>query len=375
MPEAPRMAIVIDGLSSYTGAERVLAAILELYPEAALYTLAYDAKAFAGRPIEKYSVHTSWIQKLPWGATRYRSYLPLLPMAIESLDLRQYDIILSLSYAVAHGVLSRPGQIHISYTLAPLRYAWQSAHEYFRHGAVAPFASLIMHYMRLWDSSAAARIDHMAAISAWTAACVRRAYRREAEVIYPPVDISRLKPSPTRDDYYVAFSRLVRHKRLELVVEAFSKIGLPLVVIGDGPERARLHALAGSTVKFAGWKTDAEAASLLGKARALVHAAEEDFGLVMAEAQAAGSAVIGYAGGAAREIIVEGKTGLLFQEQTVDSIIDAVQRLEHEPSAFRPELAVENARRFSKERFHEEFARMVERVWGRFPRFEKAVRG
>ncbi len=366
MADSPKIALVIDALASFTGAERVLAALLELYPDAPIYTLAYDARAFAGRTIATHEVHTSWIQRMPWGRSRYRLYLPLLPLAVEGLDLREYDIVLSLSYAVAHGVLCRPDQLHISYTFAPLRYAWQSAHEYFTRGPLAPLSGLIMHYMRLWDTNSALRVDHFAAISCWTADCVRRAYRREAEVIYPPVDTARFTPSPERGDYYVAFSRLVRHKRLDLVVDAFSKLGLPLVIIGEGPERRRLESRARSNVKLIGWQTDESAASLLSRARALVHAGEEDFGLVMAEAQAAGCPVIGYGRGAAREIMVPGETGILFHEHTAESIAEAVQRFESEGSRFAAEKAVENAQRFSLERFHEQFAKMVARERGEF---------
>lgn len=361
MPDSPKVALVIDALASFTGAERVLATVLEMYPAAPIYTLAYDAAAFQGRPIASHEVRTSWIQRLPWGSTRYRNYLPFLPLAVESLDLRGYDIVLSFSYAVAHGVLCRPDQLHISYTFAPLRYAWQSAHEYFQRGPMAPVSSLIMHYMRLWDASAVARVDHFAAISCWTASCVRRAYRREADVIYPPVETERFQPAPDRADYYVAFSRLVRHKRLELIVEAFTKMGLPLVVIGEGPERKRLEALAGSNVRLVGWQSDEAAAAIVGKARALVHAAEEDFGLVMAEAQAAGCALIGYAGGAAREIMVEGQTGILFHEQSSEAIQEAVSRFERDASRFRPEEAAHNAQRFGKQRFREEFRTMVQK--------------
>ncbi len=363
MADAPRIALVIDALASFTGAERVLATILEIYPDAPVYTLAYNSKAFEGRPLASSEVHTSWVQRLPWGTTRYRSYLPILPLAVESLDLRQYDIILSLSYAVAHGVLCRPNQLHISYTLAPLRYAWQSAHEYFQGGITGALASLIMHYMRIWDFGAAARVDHLAAISHWTASCVERAYRRSAEVIYPPVDIDRFHPARERGDYYVAFSRLVRHKRLQLVVEAFSRLGLPLIVIGEGPERARLQSLAAANIKLVGWQSDEAAAEILSKGKALVHAAEEDFGLVMAEAQAAGCPIIGYAGGAAREIMLEGETGLLFPQQSVDSIAEAVRQFERNASHFRPENATANAQRFGKERFRNELAAMVTGQW------------
>jgi glycosyltransferase involved in cell wall biosynthesis len=366
MRNPPKIALVIDALSTFTGAERVLATVLGLYPDAPIYTLAFDPRAFASRPIGAREVHTSWIESLPWGRTHYRLYLPLLPVAVEGLDLRGYDIVLSFSYAVAHGVLCRPNQLHISYTFAPLRYAWQSAHEYFRRGALGPVSDLIMHYMRLWDAGAVARVDHLVAISSWTADCIQRAYRREAEVIYPPVDTTRFTASAQRGDYYVAFSRLVRHKRLDLVVNAFTKLGLPLIIIGEGPERGRLEALASPNVKLLGWQTDAAAAELLGRARALVHAAEEDFGLVMAEAQAAGCPVIGYAGGAAREIMLPGQTGILFEQQTVDSIADAVLRFERDRASFAPARAVKNARRFSTARFTERFGQMVDREWKAF---------
>ncbi len=363
MPESPKVALVIDALASFTGAERVLAAALEIYPDAPIFTLAYEAHAFKGRPISSHRINTSWVQRLPWGATHYRNYLPLLPLAVEALDLRGYEIVVSLSYAVAHGVLCRPDQVHVSYTFAPLRYAWQSAHEYFQQGPLAPISAAIMHYMRVWDSSAVARVDHFAAISRWTAACVQRAYRREAEVIYPPIDTDRFHPASQREQYYVAFSRLVRHKRLELVIEAFSKLGLPLLVIGEGPERKRLQGLAGDNVKLLGWRSDADVAAILGRARAFVHAAEEDFGLVMAEAQAAGCPVIGYAGGAAREIMVEGQTGILFHEQTAEAIAATVQSFEKDAASFDPANAVRNAQRFRKERFRSEFTRMVEQQW------------
>ncbi|HEX8991548.1 MAG TPA: glycosyltransferase [Anaerolineales bacterium] len=358
----PRVALVIDALATFTGAERVLAAVLELYPDAPIFTLAYDPAGFEGRPIASHRVHTSWIQRLPRGASLYRNYLPLLPMAVESLDLRGYDVVISLSYAVAHGVLCRPDQLHLTYTFAPLRYAWQSAHEYFQRGLVGAASTLIMHYLRLWDFSAAARVDHFAAISRWTADCVQRAYRRSADVIYPPVETGRFHPGPQREEYYVAFSRLVRHKRLELVVQAFSRLGLPLVVVGAGPERRRLEAMAGANVRLVGWQTDEAAAEILGKAKALVHAAEEDFGLVMAEAQAAGCPVIGYARGAAREIMVEGETGLLFHEQSADAIAEAVLDFASRSSEFRPEQIVHNAQRFDKEKFKEEFLRMADRA-------------
>ncbi len=366
MAESPKIAVVIDALSTYSGAERVLAAVLELYPAAPIHTLVYQPEPFVDTLIAKREIRTSWIQRLPGAMAHYRDYLPLLPLAVEKFDLRGYDIVLSFSYAVAHGVLCGPDQLHISYTFAPLRYAWQSAHEYFQEGLLSPAAAVILHYLRLWDRNTAARVDHFAAISKWTAACVWRAYRRDAEVIYPPVEIERFQPLKPRADYYVAFSRLVRHKRLEMTVQAFSKLGLPLLVIGDGPERKKLERLAAPNVRLLGRRSNEAAAELVGRARGLVHAAEEDFGLVMAEAQAAGCPVIAYGRGAAGEIIREGRTGLLFHEATVKSLMEAVECFEEKAQSFSSDEASQNAERFSKGRFQRAFAEMVERQWQNF---------
>jgi glycosyltransferase involved in cell wall biosynthesis len=370
-PDAPKIAVVFDALAAYSGAERVLEAVLELYPAAPIFSLVYNPSAFAGTSIAKHKVYTSWVQHLPGSLVYYRNYLPLLPLAIEQFDLRGYDIVLSFSYAVAHGVLCRPDQLHISYTFAPLRYAWQNAHEYFQHGPLSPLSKFVLHYLRLWDKSASSGVDHFVAISHWTAACIWRAYRRESEVIYPPLATERFKPLSPCGDYYVAFSRLVRHKRMEIIVEAFSRLGLPLVVIGDGPERKKLEALSAPNVKLLGWQSDQASAELVGRARAFVHAAEEDFGLVMAEAQAAGCPVIAYGGGSAGEIVQEGRTGLLFEEPTVESLIGAVQRFEKEANLDYRSKAIKNSHRFSKDKFQKQFSLMVERQWAGFIRSSK----
>ncbi len=366
MPENPRIAVVIDAMPAYAGAERLLASVLELYPGAPIYTSVYEPSAFMHTPIAQHEVHTSWIQHVPGGPVHYRKFLPLLPVTFERFDLSGYDLVLSFSYAVAHGVLCRPDQLHISYTFTPLRYAWQNAGEYFQHGLSSLIAKPVLHFFRTWDRNAASRVDHFAAISKWTADCVRRAYRREAEVIYPPVEIDRFEPLDPRCDYFVAFSRLVEHKRMDLTVDAFSKLNLPLIVIGTGPERKKLEARAAANVKFLGWQSDSAVAGILGRARALVHAAEEDFGLVMVEAQAAGCPVIAFGRGAAREAVIEGKTGLLFSESNVDSVIRAIRCFIEDERTFHRNDILENASRFCRERFQREFARMVEREWRGF---------
>ena len=344
----------------------MLAAALEMFPEAEIHTLIYEPGRFAETHIADHVVKTSFVQGLPGGRAHYRSLLPLLPLAVERLDLRGCDIVLSFSYAVAHGVRPAAGQLHISYTFAPLRYAWQDSGDYFRKGLVAPPARLIMRCFRNWDRGAARCVHHFAAISEWTAACIRRAYQREAEVIYPPVEIERFRPADSSGEYFVAFSRLVRQKRLELIVEAFTKLGMPLVVIGEGPERKKLEALAGPNVRLLGAKPSEEAAAILGKARALVHAAEEDFGLVMAEAQAAGRPVIAYGGGAAPEIIQDGQTGVLFEERTVESLTRAVRCFVERENTFDEAACSANAQRFCKARFQTAFREMVEREWAAF---------
>jgi glycosyltransferase involved in cell wall biosynthesis len=366
MAEHPSIAAVIDAMPEYAGAERVLATVLELYPGVPIYTLIHNPEAFQGTSIATHPVHTSWLQHIPGGRVHYRKLLPLLPLTLQLFDLRQYDIVLSFSYAVAHGAACHPNQLHISYTFAPLRYAWQNANDYFQHGLIAPFANLIFHFFRAWDQKAAARVTHIVAISKWTAACIERAYRREAEVIYPPIEIERFKPLFPRGDYYVVLSRLVSHKRLELIVQAFSRLGSPLVVIGEGPRRRQLEALAAPNVRLVGWKTDDEVSEILGRARALVHAAEEDFGLVLVEAQAAGCPVIALGRGAASEIILEGETGLLFPEPTIESLIQSVQTFEQNEESFKQSALLENASRFCRERFQQEFARMVDREWSSF---------
>src|SRR5258708_18302787 len=187
MPEHPKIAMVMDAMPEFAGAERVLDTVLELYPNAPIFTLVYNPDAFVGTFIAKHPVHTSWLQQMPGGRVHYRKYLPLLPLTFQLFDLHEYDIVLSFSYAVAHGVATRPDQLHISYTFAPLRYAWQNANDYYQHGWIAPAAKLILHYFRAWDRSAAAHVTHFVALSEWTAGCIRRAYGREAAVIYPPL--------------------------------------------------------------------------------------------------------------------------------------------------------------------------------------------
>ena len=365
---SPSIAFVQDALPFIGGAERVLESALEIYPSAPIYTLLYNRENFKGSPISEGTVHTSFIGRLPWAAMRYRDYLPLYPLAIEQFDLRAYDLILSFSYAVAHGVIARPDQFHISYTFTPIRQAWHFYHEYLQSAGLksrarAWLSQAVLHYLRLWDRSAADRVDYFIAPSEWTARCLWRAYRRESQVLYPPVDIQRFSPASKRADYYLTVSRMVKHKKVDLIVEAFTRLGYPLVVVGDGPEFEFVSRKAPANVHFLGRQTDAEVAELMGRAKATVHMAEEDFGIALVEAQAAGSPVIAFRRGGAAETVLEGETGLLFDEQSPESLMRVVEQFEDARSCFDPAILCKNAERFAKEHFQRDLGCLVEREW------------
>jgi len=359
MRENPKVAFVVDALPGMGGAEKVLMASMELFPAAPIYTMMYHRQAFAGTPLASRRVLTSFIDRLPFIQTQYRKYIAMMPKTIERFDLSGFDVILSFSYAVANGVRTKPGQLHLSYTHTPMRYAWRGIHPDGTRRPVSPPVNMIFKSFRAWDSAAAARVDQFATVSCWIQECIQQVYRRDAQVIYPPVDIERFRPLPVREKYYVALSRLVPHKRIDLIVESFKRIKLPLVVIGLGPEFKRLSQEASPNIQFLGSQDDETVEKLLDQARGLICATEEDFGIAMVEAQAAGCPVIAYAKGGALETVKEYQTGLFFSEQTPESLIDAVERFEQIACTFDLQQLISNARRFSKQRFQQELLAFI----------------
>lgn len=359
MPVNSRVAIVVDALPFLSGAEKVLMAALELFPRAPIFTMIYNAPAFRRTPIAGRTIFTSFINRLPFAATHYKRYFPLMPAAVRRFDLGAYDAVLSFSYAVAHGVSTHSGQRHLSYTFTPMRYAWRRIG---LNGTQAPqnVTSLLLGPFRKWDAAAASRIDQLASVSGWIAQWVRRAYGRESTVIYPPVDVERFTPGAARGDFYISVSRLVAHKRVDLIIQAFNWLRLPLIVVGDGPERARLARLAGPDVRLCGYLPDRELASLLAQARAFVCAGEEDFGIAAVEAQAAGCPVIAYRKGGALETVREGETGLFFDQPSADSLIEAVIEFEATASRFDARQIAASVQRFNKARFLAEFQAFVQ---------------
>ena len=371
-----RVALVHDWLVTYAGSERVLEQLIHCYPKADIFTivefLSSEYKAiFARRPIK-----TSFVQSLPLAKTKYRQYLPFMPLAIEQFDLSEYDLIISSSHAVAKGVLTGPDQLHISYVHSPIRYAWDLQHQYLREsgldrGLKGWLAKWMLHKIRMWDVRTANGVDEFVANSRFIARRIRKIYRRDARVIYPPVNISDFTPGKAKDDFYLAASRMVPYKKMDLIVEAFSSMpDRRLYVIGEGPDFEKVASKAGKNVAMLGYQDSASLRDYMQRARALVFAAEEDFGILPVEAQACGTPVIAYGKGGARETVVgidrEHPTGVFFENQTVDSLCKAVDLFESECDQITPEACRGNAERFSEERFRREFQSFVLERWQAF---------
>ena len=364
-----KVAFVHDWLVDKGGAENALTAMLELWPDAPVYTLVYDRHGPCQAFLDGHQVNTSFLQKLPQATRQYRSFLPLMPLAIEQFDLSAYDIIISNSYAVAKGVLTGPDHLHISYCCSPIRYAWDLQHQYLREarldrGAKSMLARLLLHYIRLWDTRTANGVDEFIAISKFIERRVWKTYRREAAIIYPPVDVNKFELHEQKENFYLTASRMVPYKRMDLIVEAFSRMpDKRLVVIGDGPDFKKIQARAKSNVELLGYQSFDILKNHMQRAKAFIFAAEEDFGIVPVEAQACGTPVIAYGKGGALETVIDRKTGLFFQEQSVESLQDAVRRFEKGSYHFEPLLLRHNAEQFSKERFQQEFQEFVEEAW------------
>ena len=361
-----RVALVHDWLDRpMGGGERVLMELAGMFPEAPVYTLLFDPSRFEGG-IDPRRVRTSWLQRLPRAVrTRPRSLLPLIPTAVEALDLSGYDLVISSSVAFVKNVLTPPGTLHISYCHSPMRFAWDYWPRYLDDMGAGPLrrlaVSALVSRIRLWDLAGAARVDRWITNSRTSAARLRKYYRvTEVEVIHPPVDVAGLSrlAAATRGDHFVTLSTLTPYKRIDLAVRAFSAAGRRLVVVGDGPDRPRLERLAGPSVGFAGHVSDAERARLLSTARALVFPGEEDFGIAGVEALACGTPVVAYARGGLTEIVTPDRGGVLFDEQTVPALNRAVERLLDLDLA-RGRL-VEEAGRFAAPRFRSEIRRVVE---------------
>ncbi|MGH7263751.1 MAG: glycosyltransferase [Candidatus Rokuibacteriota bacterium] len=348
-----RVALVHDWLTGIRGGERVLEALVALYPSATLHTLVHVPGSVAP-PIEGRPIRTSFIQRLPGAPRRFRYYLPLFPLAVERLDLSGYDLVVSTSHCVALGVRPPPSACHVAYSFTPMRYAWEFRDEYVRRvPAGARWAArTLLDGLRRWDRAAGRRVPYLACISRHVAARIRAAYGREPRVIYPPVRTDRFQPAGEPGPEFLCVSAFAPYKRLDVAVDAFTRLGWPLMVIGAGPDEARLRRRAGPSVRFLGRQDDAALARAYARCRAFVFPAEEEFGIAPLEAMAAGRPVIAYRRGALTETVVEGVTGVFFDEQTPDALVDALRRFE--VSGFSAEKIRAHALRFDETRFRDE---------------------
>ena len=358
----PRVAIVHDWLVTYAGADRVVDCMHHVFPDAPIYTLVYD-KDHMPAWFRDYEIHTTYIQKIPFATKIYRSLLPLMPKAFEALDLSEYDMVISSSSSCSKGVITRPDAVHICYCHTPIRYVWDFYYTY-RSNANALVRAVMpgqMHKLRQWDKCAADRVDYFVANSHYIAKRIKKYYRRDSDVIYPCVHINE-DPFVPREDFYLVVGRFTWYKRIDLAVAACTKLNRPLVVIGSGGEGEHLKAIAGPTVRFlGGGLSDEEVRGYYLRAKAFLFPGEEDFGITPVEAQSAGTPVLAYGKGGVCETVLDGKTGLFFDEQTVDSLADCIQRFEAQGVSCSAQEIRAHSRRFSEQRFEAELRAYCDR--------------
>jgi len=355
-----KVAIVHYWLVGMRGGEKVLEALCEIYPEADIYTHVVDLDNISDT-LKKHTIRATFISKLPKAKKWYQKYLPLMPIALEQLNLTQYDLVFSSESGPSKGVITAPGSTHICYCHSPMRYVWDMYYDYLESAGF--FTRLMMrpilHYMRIWDFVSAARVDHFIANSKFVASRIDKFYRREAKVIHPPVSVEDFTANETKEDYYLVIGQLVGYKRADLAVSAFNRIGKKLVVIGEGEKYEQLCTMANDNVRILGRQPFSEIKKHYANAKALIFPGVEDFGIVPLEATASATPVIAYAQGGALETIKDGVTGLFFYEQTDEALIDAVQRFESQADQFQTKAMVEWADTFNKARFIDEICQYV----------------
>ncbi len=359
----PRVAIAHDYLVDSGGAERVVLALHEQFPAAPIFTSVHDRRT-TFPAINALDIRTSFLQRLPVRKSNYKLLLPLYPIAFESFDFSEYDIVISSSSSFAKGVITSPDTLHVCYCYTPPRFAWRY-HEYVAQERLGRmqrlFISLVVHYLRGWDSAAAQRVDHFVAISGITARRIWKNYRRESTIIAPPVHVERFQPSSDIGDYYLIVSRLAPYKRIDLAVQAFNQLHLPLKIVGAGEDEPRLKSMANANVEFLGHMPEDRLAEIYAHSRAVIFPGAEDFGIVPLEANAAGRPVIAYAAGGALETVKQGVTGAFFRTPTAESLAQVVA--ETDVMAFDAQVVRSHALQYSKECFKERIAGFVECKW------------
>lgn len=366
-----KVAIVHYWWLSNRGGEAVCTAIAELYPDADLYIHVCDEDLVRKSLPEKFTgkIYKTFISRLPAAKKHYQKYLPLMPLALEQLDLNEYDLVISSESGPAKGVITRPDAIHICYCHSPMRYIWDMYHNYMSTSGkfIKLLFPFIAHKLRIWDRLSADRVDYFISNSKFVSSRIRKYYRRESKVIFPPVSVSNFDENHERENFYLCLGQLVSYKRADLAVDAFNELGLPLIVVGEGELFKKLEERAKSNVTLMGRQPFSVIQDLLQRCKGLVFPGMEDFGIVPIEAMAAGAPVIAYAKGGALETVVDGVTGLYFYEQTVDALIEAVKKIEEGSIEFSKEKLRSHANGFNKDRFKDEIKKFIdEKLVGKF---------
>lgn len=361
-----KVALVHDFLVKLGGAERVLKVLSEMYPEADIFTLFYDENS-VGDVFPKERIKTSWFQKLPkFLRKKYRFFTHMIPSAIEDFNLEEYDLVISSNTAFSHGVVTSLKTKHVCYCHSPMRYAWDWASEYREENNIKGVKKMLyaplVKYLREWDFIAADRPDVYIANSHNVKKRIKKYYREESDVIYPPVDIDRFRAGVENEDYFLIVSTLTPYKKIDLAVQLFNKIGRKLIIIGDGPHRQYLERIAGDNIEFLGFKDDDVVKTYMENCRAFIFPGEEDFGIAPVEAMACGKPVLGFYKGGLSESVIEGKTGEFFYEKTVESMEDGLARLMFNERFYKPHTIRRHASQFSREEFEKQMKRLVKRA-------------
>jgi glycosyltransferase involved in cell wall biosynthesis len=355
-----KIALVHDFLTQDGGAEKVLQVFTEMYPEAPIYMLFYD-KNKVSTIFQNKNIITSFLQKIPFSHKSYQWFLPLMPIATEQLDLSDYDVVLSSTSAFMKGVITSDNATHVCYCHTPTRYLWTDTHDYIKNlpynGLIKFFIPFLLHKLRIWDLLATKRVDHFVANSHTVEKRISKYYKRESTVIYPPVECEKFKITQLKGDFYLCGARLVPYKKIDLVIEAFNKTGKKLKVFGTGPEMNYLKKLAGDSVEILGKVSDTELIELYAQAKAFIHPQEEDFGITPVESMASGTPVIAYGVGGATETVIHKKTGYLFNKQTPDALVHAID--EFEKLQFNPQAIRQHALNFDKKKFKAELHQLI----------------
>lgn len=353
-----KVALVYDRVNKWGGAERVLLALHQLFPKAPLYTSVYDKRKAQWASV--FDVRTSFLQTMPYAKEKHEVFAMLMPIAFESFSFDQYDLVISVTSEAAKGVITKPGTKHICYCLTPTRYLWSGYSEYFEKDWMRALSKPVVAYLRSWDVVVAKRPDVYVAISHEVQKRIKKYYHRDSQVIYPPLTLQQGNLPDRTGSYYLIVSRLVRYKRIDLAIQACNRLELPLQIVGVGDEEKNLRKIAGKTIQFLGKVSDEKLTEYYSNCKALLFPGLEDFGLTVVEAQAHGKPVIAYKDGGQLDTVIDGKTGVLFSPQTVDAMTKAIERFQ--TKAFDPKVATAWAKKFSSERFEDQFTKLIKQV-------------